>query len=342
MNYKVNIGIIGCGYWGSNLIRNFNSIKNVQILSVCDIDSKKLKPLKHRYNLRKIYNNYRYMLKDIKLDAVVISTPAITHYRITKEALRQGKHVLVEKPMAVDSKQAIELIELSKKVKKTLMVGHTFLFNPAVNKIKEIICKGDLGRLYYIHARRTNLGPIRFDVNALWDLAPHDVSIINYLLGSMPNEVSAEAIRFLPHKLEDVGFIILRYVNSIIAHIHVSWLDPKKVREMTIIGSRKMVVYDDTDIDTPIRIYDKNLMEKRYRKSYYTFKEFKSIVKNGKCDKPKLDIQEPLMIECQHFIDCIINNKRPLTDGYEGLNIIKVMEAIDKSSRSNNKAVKIE
>ncbi len=337
---KINIGIIGCGHWGPNFVRNFTQMPQVNLMGVCDANPEKLFHLRHKYPGLTMFHAPDDLLKNQKLDAVVISTPASTHYRLTKEALSANKHVLVEKPISLKIKEAQELIRISKKQNRILMVGHTFLFNPSVNKAKELIKKKELGKVYYIHSRRTNLGPLRKDVNAIWDLSLHDISILNYLLEAMPLEVRAYGQRFLSHKLEDVGFIILKYPKNILAHIHVSWLDPKKVRETTIIGSKKMLVYDDININEPIKVYDKRVMKKKYEEEYEDFEGFQLIIRDGKMDTPKVLYEEPLKLECRHFIDCIRNNKRPLTDGGEGLNIIKILGQIEKSCKTN-KTVKI-
>jgi len=334
---RINIGVIGLGHWGPNFVRIFSQAPEVDLSAICDIDQNKLKQIKdiYNYNSLKTYTSYSDLLKNNRLDAVVISTPASSHYKITKEAILKNKHVLVEKPLALKICEAQELISLSKKQKRILMVGHTFLYNSAVRKIKEIIEKKELGKIYYIHCRRTNLGPIRKDVNAIWDLAPHDISIINYLLEKNPKVISAYAQRFLHHKLEDVGFIILRYPPNILAHIHASWLDPKKIREMTIIGSKKMLVYDDTNINEPIRVYDRRVMQKKYEKSYYSFEEFQSIICDGEVIIPKVNMTEPLKIECQDFVQSILKNRSCLSDGKMGLKIIEVLEKIDDSLEAN-------
>jgi predicted dehydrogenase len=338
---RIKIGIIGCGHWGPNFIRNFSQISATEIVGICEINPEKLVHIKNNFPNIQIYRNYHNLLKNNKLDAVIVATPASTHYAITKEALERDKHVLVEKPLSTDLKQAKKLNDISKKVKKVLMVGHTFLYNPAVKKIKDIVQRRDLGKIYYIHARRTNLGPLRKDVNAIWDLSPHDISIINFITGKKPEEVCAYAQRFLSHKLEDVGFITLRYPNDILAHIHVSWLDPKKIREMTVIGSKRMLVYDDTNINEPVRVYDKNVMRKRYERKYYTFEEFQLIVRDGEVRIPKINMEEPLKIECRHFIDCITNREKPFTDGKNGVDIVRISAAIQKSIENNSKKIKV-
>ncbi|OGX15679.1 MAG: hypothetical protein A2166_02805 [Omnitrophica WOR_2 bacterium RBG_13_41_10] len=328
---KINIGVIGCGHWGPNFIRNFSRMADVNMQAVCDINPDKLIQIKKEYRRIHTYKDYHNLLDNNKLNAVVISTPADTHHKITKEALEKNKHVLVEKPLSLEIAKIKDLIRVAKRTKKILMVGHTFLYNPAVNKVKEIIAKKELGKIYYIHSRRTNLGPLRKDVNAIWDLSPHDISIINYLLGQMPEHASAYSQRFLSHKLEDVGFIILKYPNRVLAHIHVSWLDPKKVREMTIIGSKKMLVYDDTSVNEPIKVYDKKVMARQYKREYHSFKEFQLIIRDGKVEMPRVNIEEPLKIECQHFIDCVTHGRKPLTAGENGLAVLRIMDAINKS-----------
>jgi predicted dehydrogenase len=339
---KINLGIIGCGYWGPNFVRNFSQMTGVQISGICDMNLDKLAHMKQMYRNIRTYRDYQSLFKNNKLDAVIISTPASTHYSITKEALTKNMHVLVEKPISIKEEEAEELIKLSAKLKKILMVGHTFLYNPAVRKIKEIIEQKKLGKIYYIHSRRTNLGPIRKDVNAIWDLSPHDISIINYLLESKPLEVSAYSQRFLSHILEDVGFVVLRYPHNVLVHLHTSWLDPKKIREMTIIGDKKMLVYDDTNTNEPIKIYDKSVMKRKYDKEYKSFQEYQLIIKNGQVDIIQVDMQEPLKIECQHFIDCITSSTRPLTDGENGLTVLSVLAAIDKSIAKKGAFVKVQ
>ncbi|MBL7151991.1 MAG: Gfo/Idh/MocA family oxidoreductase [Candidatus Omnitrophica bacterium] len=341
MDKKINIGIIGCGHWGPNFVRNFYSMPEAQVIGVCDLSPARLAQIKKAYPRLTVYRDYRRLLDKSSLDAVVVSTPASTHYKIAKEALEKKKHVLVEKPLSTDLGQAEDLIRISRKAGKVLMVGHTFLFNPAVNKIKEIISKKELGRIYYIHSRRTNLGPLRKDVNAVWDLSPHDISIINYILGQMPLEVSAYAQRFLTHKLDDVGFIILKYPKDVLVHIHASWLDPKKIREMVFIGNSKMLVYEDTDLSQPIKVYDKGVMEKRYERPYRSFKEFQLIIRDGLTDTVEVEKEEPLKRECRHFIDCIIEGREPLTDAEGGLNILKVLSAVDKSIARKGSFVKV-
>jgi predicted dehydrogenase len=306
-------------------------LAGVRVAFVCDKDPHKLSAIRQLYPGLPVTANYQDLLRDESVEAVVISTPATTHYDLAKAALKAGKHILVEKPLSTTVKDAQDLLRLSEKSAQVFMVGHTFLFNPAVARMKEVIASKELGSIYYIHCRRTNLGPIRKDVNAIWDLSPHDISIINYLLDSEPTQVYAAAARFLSHDWEDVGFIILEYPGSKLAHIHVSWLDPKKIREMTIIGRKKMLVYDDTSPLSPVQVYDKKVMKKRYEKPYHTFEEFQLIIRNGQVSAPKVAPQEPLQNECRHFIDCIRCGKKPNSGARVGLAVVKTLCAIDRS-----------
>jgi len=222
------------------------------------------------------------------------------------------------------------------------MVGHTFLYNPAVNKMKELINGGDLGRIYYLYSTRTNLGPLRTDISAMWDLTPHDISIFSYFLDSQPYQVSAQGGIYLQKDLEDVVFVTLNYPNKIIAHIHVSWLDPRKIRTITVVGDQKMVIFNDLNNTEPITIYGKRVMKKKYRYDYDTFEEFKMIIQEGEVAIPKVRMTESLKNECYHFLECLRDGKQPLSNDTEGIKVVKVLNAIDKSLKSNGKVVKVE
>jgi len=337
MTKKINIGIIGCGYWGPNFVRNFNQIKRVSVKYVCDLSPERLSHIKKLYPDIITTKDYLSVLKDKDITGVIVATPASRHYKIAREALLYGKNLLVEKPIAMDIGEAKKLIEFAAKKKKILMVGHTFKFNPSVIKLRELIKSGSLGQVYYIYSRRTNLGPLRKDANAIWDLAPHDISIMNYILGKNPLSVSAQGAKYLPHDLEDVAFISLNYPNRILVHIHVSWLDPKKTREIVAVGSKKMAVFDDLNAEAPISVYDKSVMKKRFKQDYDSFEEFQMIIKNGNVQTPQVKKQEPLGAECRHFIECIRKNKAPLTDGKDGLEVLKVLVGIHRSLANNGK-----
>ncbi len=336
---KINIGIIGCGHWGPNFVRNFSQMADTCVWGVCDLDAKKTAHIKQLYPSLRIFGDHKNMLEDAAVNAVVISTPAATHYNLAKEALSKGKHVLVEKPVALVIDQAEELVKLAKEARRILMVGHTFLYNPAINKINDIIKSKELGKIYYLHSKRTNLGPLRKDVSAMWDLAPHDISIFNYLLQTKPVKVIARGQDYLQKGKEDVAFITLTYPKKIIANIHVSWLDPRKVREITIVGSKKMLVFDDLNLAEPIRIYDKRVMKKKYKQDYDTFKEFQMLIRDGEVTIPKVKTEEPLKIECRHFLECIKNGKVPLTEGRNGADVLKVLIKIQESIDKNGKPI---
>jgi len=337
----LRIGIIGCGYWGPNLVRDFSEIEDVEVTALCDSNPDRLNRFKRRYPGVRLNTAYTEILKSKTIDAVVIATPANTHYKLAKEALLAGKHVLVEKPMTYNVGEAEELIAVSKKQKKTLMVGHTFEFNPAVIRIKELIEAGELGKVYYITSRRLNLGKIREDINALWNLAPHDISILNFITGSMPLGVKAWGGSFLKQSHEDLAFINLAYPDNIIANVHVSWLDPLKVRDTVIVGSKKMVLYDDVDSEARIKIYDKGADKLGNDSSSGGFGEFQIKLRAGDLLIPKIDMTEPLKQECRHFADCILNNKSPKTDGENGLRVVKVLNAAHESLKKGGTEIEI-
>ena len=341
----IRIGVIGCGYWGPNLIRNLRQLPNVNLSVICDIDASRLKWAKTKYDNLEVTNSYIEVLESSQIDAIVIASPASTHYEITKACLLANKHVLVEKPLALTSQGCRDLIQLSEKRKRILMVGHTFEYNAAVNKLKEYLDNGDLGKIYYIYSQRLNLGRVRQDINALWNFAPHDISIILYWLTRQPVRVSAKGMSYLQEGIEDVVFMNLEFADGINAHIHISWLDPNKVRRMTVVGSKKMVVYDDVSINKKIQIYDKGITRATIDTSlgnFDSFSKFQFIQRAGELLIPKLDFVEPLKIECEHFIKCIQNGKKPLTDGFDGLRVVKVLESAQRSMENRGIPVEVE
>jgi len=338
---NVQIGILGCGYWGPNFVRNFNQINGCSVKYACDLSRERLLHMKNLYPQIMVTRDYKKVLRDNEITAVIVATSATKHFIIAKEALLSGKHVLVEKPITTDLGEAQELIDIAKRKNLKLMVGHTFKFNPGVRKLKALLDASSLGKVFYIYSRRTNLGPLRKDVNAMWDLAPHDISIMNYLLGGNPLAAQAQGERYLAHNLEDVSFITLFYPSKVLAHIHVGWLDPKKNREIVIVGSKRMAIFDDLDAKNPVTVYDKRVMKKIFKQEYESFREFQMIIKNGKAVVPKVKQAEPLKLECEHFIDCIRRNKKPFTDGRDGLEVLRVLKAIDKSLNQGNTKVKI-
>ncbi|CAG0948083.1 myo-inositol 2-dehydrogenase / D-chiro-inositol 1-dehydrogenase [Anaerolineae bacterium] len=335
MTQPTRIGLIGYGYWGPNLARNFHALANAQLVAVADADAKRLDEPARLYHAR-TYNDYHELLADPTLDGVAISTPARTHFEIAREALNQSKHVLVEKPLAMSSGEARELIALAERKQRALMVGHTFEHNPAVWKIRELVESRAIGDVYYIYANRVNLGRVQRDINALWSIAPHDISILLYVLGSMPLEVSARGATYISAEVEDVVFVTLTFPNKILAHVHASWLDPSKTRQMTVVGSEKMIVYDDVNAEAKLRIYDKGVY-----KHGSQYGEFQLKVHSGDIFIPKLDSSEPLRNECAHFVECVRENKRPRTDGENGLRVIRVLEAAQESLEKNGAVVQL-
>lgn len=339
----INVAVIGCGYWGPNLIRNLSQNRQVNIHTLCDISDERLKSMQRFFPQANLTKDVGGVFKSPDIDVVVIAVGVKLHYEMAKQALLNGKHCLVEKPLALTYKEALGLVELALKNKLVLMVSHTFLYNAAVRKLKEYIKSGELGKVLYSYASRLNLGIIRRDVNALWNFAPHDVSIICYLLDDTPVSVSAKGLRYIHEDLEDVVFMNLEFKNGVSSHIHLSWIDPKKVRETVVVGTKKMVIYEDTSPDAKLRIFEKGFdkIESHDLVSGYTnYGEFQLQLRDGDCLIPKLNFQEPLKVECDHFIDCIINNKTPLTDGKNGAIVVKILELAQESLENGGISVK--
>ena len=329
----VKVGAIGYGYWGPNLVRNFVENPNCDLVMVADLKDERLSKIKSSYPRVLVTKDYKDLFGQ-GLDAVVIATPPPTHYPLVKECLEHGLHVLVEKPITLNSKHAEELIELSKKNGLVLMVGHTFEYNAAVHTLKALIDSGELGQIYYVDAARLNLGLFQRDLNVLWDLAPHDISILLYILNLIPISVSAHGMPFVNDGIHDVVYMNMVFPDNILAHIHVSWLDPCKVRRVTVVGSKKMVVYNDIESLEKIRIYDKGVDKPPYTE---TFGEFQLSYRYGDVVIPNIRLPEPLQKECQHFLDCIINCTDPQSDGQDGLRVVKIIEAAQRSLDRNGK-----
>lgn len=338
----VNFGLVGVGYWGPNLARNLNGLQNGRLRWICDTRREALDKIAAGYPGASATTSLGEMLNAPDLDAVVVATPAGTHFELTKQCLQAGKHALVEKPLAMSTAECDELIELADKRKLKLMVGHTFLYNPATAKLKELLDQGELGDVYYAYATRVNLGQIRRDVNAMWNLAPHDVSILLYLLNAVPERVSAKGITHIQEGIEDVVFMYLDFPGGVTAHVHVSWLDPGRVRKLTIVGSRKMVIYDDADPDCKLQILDKGVTKVPNKaEAFSSFGEFQLLLRAGDVSIPKIPATEPLKAECQHFADCILNNQRPLTDGVNGRQVVRILEAAQESMRRDSCPVEV-
>lgn len=334
----LNIAIIGCGHWGPNYIRNFLHLKGVGRIFCCDSKQEALKKIKSTYHDVEVLTDYKEVIKNKDIEAVVVATPSSTHFFIAKEAIQAGKNVLVEKPLALKYEECKQLEELSKKTGKVLMVAHTFIYNPAVAKIKEFIDKKMLGDIYYVHSTRTHLGLIREDVNAVWDLAPHDVSIILYFLNKMPQTVSAVGGAFLKKTREDVAFVNLKFADGVVGNIHISWADSNKVRQVEVIGSKARAVFNDLDNLEKVKLYEKGISTD---KPYDDFGEFQYLLRDGDILSPKIDLTEPVKILCQHFLDCINDNKRPITDGKNGSDVVKIMCAIEESLKNGGMPVNV-
>lgn len=335
----IRVGVIGCGYWGPNLIRNFAQLKGSRVPICADLDRRRLDHMKTLYPHIETTTDYGEIIGSKDLDAVVVATPPHTHHPIAMEALRAGKHVFVEKPLAMSSTESAEMVTTARERNLKLMTGHTFVYTAAVNKIKEMIASGELGDIYYISSTRVNLGIFQENINVIWDLAPHDVSIFNYILDSMPLSVSAVAHSYIRRNVEDVAFLTLRYPNSLMAHIHVSWLNPNKIRRTTVVGSKKMLLYDDVSQLEKIRVYDKGVTVQPH---YDTFGEFQLSYRFGDIFIPKLDDSEPLKVACQHFVDCVEKDLTLRSSGVQGHEVVRVLETAVESIREEGRLVAID
>jgi len=335
----IRIGVIGCGYWGPNLIRNFSHLKGSQVLMCSDLSEDRLTHMRNLYPQIETTTDYKRVLARKEIDAVVVATPPDTHMRLAVEALRAGKHVFVEKPLALSAAEGTAMVEEAQKAQRVLIVGHTFVYTAAVNKIKEVIESGELGRVMYISTTRVNLGIFQENINVVWDLAPHDVSILNYILDAAPESVATQASSYIRKNVEDVAFLTLRYPNDVLAHVHVSWLNPNKIRSTTVVGSKKMLVYDDISALEKIRIYDKGVTVTPH---YDTFGEFNLSYRYGDILVPRLDDAEPLKVACQHFVDCVEKGTAPRSSGLHGLNVVRVLEAAVESIREDGRVISVE
>jgi predicted dehydrogenase len=336
---KIGVAIIGSGYWGVNYVRAFGELPNVEAIVVCEKRLDRLQEIGHRFPKVGLTTEIEEALEESGVNTVAICTPATTHYQVARQCLAAGKHVLVEKPITTQSSQAEELIGIAEEQGVTLMVGHTFIHNPAIRKLKGYLEQGDMGRPYYVYSRRTNMGPIRRDVNALWDLAPHDISIFNYLLGAVPEWVSAVGVKVLGNSKEDVGFVSMGYSNGMVGHIHVSWADPFKVREIVVVGSDKRIVFDDLNALEQVKVFEKGVRTTPEASSYG---EHQIQMRDGDIFSPRIEVSEPLKNQINHFIECITQGKRPITSAWDGLHVVRVMEAIDRSIEQKGVPVEIE
>ena len=336
MKEQIVVGVVGCGYWGPNLIRNFKGLPNCHLRAVCDVNQARLKHMTSLYPDVEAVTDVDHLLNGVGIDAVVVATPVKHHYALAKASLLAGKHTLIEKPMAASSAECEELIEIAQSNGLVLMIGHTFLYSAPVRKIAEIVQAGDIGEIRYINSRRLNLGLFQKDINVAWDLAPHDVSIILHILGELPQTVNCQGNAHVTSGIEDVTNISLSFRHKRFATIQSSWLEPRKVRDMTIVGTRRMIVYDDLQTHEKIRIYDVRV---ECPPHYDTFADFHYSYHYGDSYIPHIQQEEPLKAECQHFLDCIANGVQPLTSGRAGLELVRILEAASTSLKGQGAPV---
>ena len=339
MKNNINIGVIGYGYWGPNLVRNFSEISGAKVKTVSDFNQELLAKAQARYPAIQTTTNCQDIFADSKIDAVAIATPVSTHFDLALAALQAGKHVLVEKPMTTTSEQAIRLIDEAEKRNLVLMVDHTFVYTGAVRKMHELIANNALGDIYYYDSVRVNLGLFQHDVNVIWDLAVHDLSIMNYVLPSQPYAVSATGISHVPGGLENIAYLTLFFENNLIAHINVNWLAPVKLRRTLVGGSQKMIVFDDLEPSEKVKVYDKGITINSNSENLY---QMLIGYRTGDMWSPKLDMTEALKTEGLHFFHCIEQGERPITDGQAGLQVVRILEAATESMRKQGKLIELD
>lgn len=340
----VNIALVGLGYWGPNLARNFAGVKNGALHTLCDARPERLERLAAQYPGVRTTTDFDSVLNDPEVTAIALATPPKTHHPLGLKALAAGKHLFIEKPLANTAAECEDLIAAAAKAKLTLMVDHVFVYSTPVRRVRELIAEGELGDILYVYSQRLNAGQVRQDANALWNFAPHDLSILTYWLGTVPENVVARGYSFVQKGIDDVVFMTLDYPGGIGANVHISWLDPLKIRRMTVVGSEKMLVYDDVSADEKITIYDKAVKKTRpgdpdprliALPSYETFDEFQVRLRLGDVLIPRLDFVEPLKLVTQHFVDCILSGETPETDGVAGLQVVRTLEAVQRSLDEN-------
>jgi predicted dehydrogenase len=338
MSKTLNVGVVGCGYWGPNLIRNFRQQPDCKLKVVCDLSEERLAHMKKLYPEVEGTQSFESMLKDYSLDAVVVATSVQYHHPMAMAALESGKHVFIEKPMASSTAQCEELVALAKSKGLTLMVGHTFLYSSPVRKIKEIIARGDIGELRYVSSRRLNLGLFQKDINVAWDLAPHDLSIILHIMDEWPSLVNCTGNANVTPGIEDITNMSIGFPSGRFATVVSSWLDPRKVREMTFVGTRRMIVYDDVQPLEKIRIFDARVERPPH---YDTFAEFTYAYHYGDQYIPYVKQEEPLKVETGHFLDCIRTGSKPISNGEQGRELVRILEASSASLKDNGASIKL-
>ena len=331
----IRVGVIGYGYWGPNLVRNFSECPATQVVAIADLNEQRLATAGRAHPGVKLTTDYKDLLRNAKVDAVAISTPVTSHYPLAMEAMQAGKHVLVEKPMAASSDQALRMIDEAERRRVVLMVDHTFVYTGAVRKIRELIERGSLGETYYYDSTRVNLGLFQHDVDVIWDLAVHDLSIMEYIFRETPVAISATGIGHVKGAAENIAYVTAFYDSPLIAHLNVNWLSPVKVRRTLIGGSRQMIVYDDMESSEKVKIYDKGITVTNGPESLY---KLRVGYRSGDMYCPQLEVTEALKVEAQHFADCVERSTTPLTDGLAGLRVVSVLEAATQSMKDRGRA----
>lgn len=336
---SLGIAVVGCGYWGPNLIRNFMRVRGGHLVAVCDREAARLEAIGREYPGVRRHREYDALLEDPQVQAVAIATSAAQHHRLAKKALLSGRHVYVEKPICLSSIEARELVETAERNARVLMVGHLLKYHPAVEFLKEYIDAGYLGDIRYVYSQRLNLGQVRQDENALWSLGPHDVAVANWLLGEAPLEVCAVGESYLQPGIHDVVFLTIRYPDQKLAHVHVSWLDPHKTRTLTVVGSLQMAVFDDMEPSEKVRLYDKGVDLPTLAGSDPSAG---LKLRFGDICIPRISGAEPLLAQCQHFVDCVQEGRTPRSGGVDGLRVVQVLEAAQRSLKAGGQPVAIE
>jgi predicted dehydrogenase len=350
---EISIGLAGFGYWGSKLARNIQEASGCRLTTICEPDDERREACLRRYPGCRGVRTIDELVTAGDVDAVMLATPASSHAQHALAAIRAGKHAFVEKPLALTSADCSLVCREAEDARVTLMVGHTFLYSDPVRYLRGLIESGELGHILYVYGQRLNLGVIRDDLNALWNFGPHDISILLYLLGDRPRQVSARQFSVLEHRLEDVAFMVLEFESGVVGHIHTSWLDPRKVRQFTVVGSSKMAVYDDTDVELPILIYDKGVRTLPLEPGSESFREFepdnpegfgefKLQTRAGDVVAPRVEGREPLRVEVEHFVSCVANEESPLTNGEHGRQVVAILEAAERSARDGGARVDVE
>lgn len=332
----IRIGIVGYGYWGPNLVRNFAESSRFKLAGVSDLSAARRTAAEGRFPGVKVVSDYKDLVDDPTIDAIAVATPVSTHFEIANAALEAGKNVLLEKPMTLEVSESQRLVDLAAKKNKTLMVDHTFVYNGAVRKMKDLVTKGELGDLLYYDSVRINLGLFQHDVNVIWDLAPHDLSILDHLVDEKPVAVQAMGTKHVQGRPDNMAYVTLHYGSSFLAHLHVNWLAPVKIRQTLLGGTKKMVVYDDMEAAEKIKVYDRGVdVELSPDQAHALRVGYRS----GDMWAPNIDQSEALKVEIAHFADCIEQNKKPITDGEAGLRVVKVLAATTKSINERGRIV---